>query len=48
MVDVANNRLIIQNDEITLRDACSSSVVLTLQPWTETVVEIAIADPVVE
>ncbi|KAF0688758.1 Uncharacterized protein FWK35_00034540, partial [Aphis craccivora] len=48
MVDVANNRLIILNDETTLRDACCSSVVLTLHPRTETIVEIAIADPVVE
>jgi len=48
MVDVAKNRLIIQDDETTLHDAHCSSVVLTLQPRTETVVEIAIADPVVE
>ncbi|KAE9536131.1 hypothetical protein AGLY_007354, partial [Aphis glycines] len=48
MVDVAKNRLIIQDDEATLHKEHCSSVIFKLQPRTETVVEIAIADPVVE
>jgi len=49
MIDVANNRLIIQNVKTTLHDAHCSSVILTLQPRTETAVGgIAIADPVVK